>query len=105
MSHPVLYAVIRERTSAWDWSRPMEEQKLWREHADYMDGLVSEGFLELGGPLEDDKLVLHIVHAESPDAVRARFEADPWHDDLLVTASIDAWTIRLDARGRAEPDD
>ena len=60
------------RGGPWDWSRAMEEQELWPEHARFMDDLVADGFLILGGPLEDGRRVLHIVDAESAEAVHLR---------------------------------
>ena len=65
-----------------------------------MDALVDAGFLVLGGPLADDHRVVHVIEAESEDAVRARLAADPWSDTHLQVHSIDAWTIRLDGRRR-----
>jgi hypothetical protein len=52
MSAMPLFAVIRERGPAFDRSRPLEEQELWSEHAEYMDALVNDGFIVLGGPTE-----------------------------------------------------
>jgi hypothetical protein len=63
-----------------------------------MDGLVDEGFVVLGGPLADGVRVVHVVEAESQDAVRARLAADPWSGTHLVVDAIEPWTIRLDAR-------
>jgi uncharacterized protein YciI len=63
-----------------------------------MDALVASGFLVLGGPLADDHRVVHVVEAESQDAVRARLADDPWSDSHLRIHSIDPWTIRLDGR-------
>ena len=35
--------------------RPLEEQSGWEAHAAFMDGLVTSGFVVLGGPLEDER--------------------------------------------------
>jgi uncharacterized protein YciI len=78
----------------------MREQKGWDEHARFMDGLVEDGFVVLGGPLDGDREVLLVVEAESGDALRARFSGDPWiQDGKLTLVSVEAWTILLDARG------
>jgi hypothetical protein len=63
-----------------------------------MDGLVSSGFVILGGPLADEHRVVLAVEAESEDAARATLALDPWHETHLVVDSVDAWTIRLDGR-------
>ena len=36
---------------AWDPARPRREQDGWDEHAAFMDGLVAEGVIVLGGPV------------------------------------------------------
>jgi uncharacterized protein YciI len=82
----------------WDASRPLEEQSGWPEHASFMDGLVEEGFIVLGGPLADEHRVAHVVEAESEAAVRATLARDPWSETHLRVGSIDPWTLRLDAR-------
>ena len=91
--------VLRRSGPEWDRSRPMEEQSGWDEHASFMDGLVDDGFLVLGGPLADEIRVAHAVEAESEEAVRATLARDPWSETHLVVDSIEPWTIRLDARG------
>jgi len=82
----------------YDLSRPLEEQSDWRAHADFMDALVADGFIVLGGPLRDEYRVLHAVEAESEAAIRETLARDPWSETHLQVASIEPWTIRLDAR-------
>jgi uncharacterized protein YciI len=83
----------------WDPSRPMEEQSGWPEHASFMDGLVEDGFIVLGGPLSDEHRVVHAVEAESAEAIRATLARDPWSETHLRVDTIEPWTIRLDGRG------
>ena len=90
--------VLRRSGPEWDAGRRLEEQSGWVEHAAYMDALVAAGFLVLGGPLPDDYRVVHVVEAESEDAVRGRLADDPWSNSHLRIHSIDPWTIRLDGR-------
>ena len=82
----------------WNASLPLEEQSGWTEHASFMDGLVEQGFIVLGGPLGDEYRVVHAVEAESEDAVRDTLARDPWSETHLRVDAIDPWTIRLDAR-------
>jgi uncharacterized protein YciI len=82
----------------WDGSRPLEEQSGWPEHAAFMDGLVDEGIIILGGPLADEHRVAHVFDAESEDAIRATLARDPWSGTHLRVDTIDPWTIRLDGR-------
>ena len=90
--------VLRRSGPAWDRSKPMEEQAGWDEHASFMDALVDDGFLVLGGPLADEVRVAHAVEAESEEAIRATLARDPWSGTHLVIDSIEPWTIRLDSR-------
>jgi hypothetical protein len=62
----------------WDGSRRLEGQSGWPAHASFMDGLVDDGFIVLGGPLSDEPRVAHVVEVESEEAVRATLARDPW---------------------------
>ena len=93
--------VLRRSGPQWDPSRPLEEQSDWSAHASFMDGLVDDGFIVMGGPLADEERVAHAVEAESEDAVLAIFARDPWSETHLLVDSIDPWTIRLDGRAPA----
>ena len=76
----------------------MEAQSEWPAHASYMDELVDAGFVVLGGPLADEHRVVHVVEAESEDAVRATLARDPWSETHLQVEAIEPWTLRLDGR-------
>jgi uncharacterized protein YciI len=90
--------ILRRSGPRWDPARPMEEQSDWPAHAFFMDGLVDDGFIVLGGPLSDEHRVVHAVEAESEDAIRATLARDPWSETHLQIDTIEPWTIRLDAR-------
>jgi uncharacterized protein YciI len=92
------HVVLRRSGPRWDPARPLEEQSDWPAHAAFMNGLVDAGFIVLGGPLADEHRVVHVVEAESEDAVRATLAQDPWSETHLQVDTIDAWTLRLDAR-------
>ncbi|MGH9216108.1 MAG: hypothetical protein ACRDZS_07625 [Acidimicrobiales bacterium] len=92
------YVVLRRSGPEWDPSRPMEEQSGWPAHAAFMDGLVNDGFVVLGGPLADEQRVVLAVEAESEDAVRITLGRDPWSGTHLLVDTIEPWTIRLDGR-------
>jgi uncharacterized protein YciI len=93
--------LVRRTGPEWDRSRPMEEQSDWDAHAEFMDALVDDGFIVLGGPLADEERVAHVIEAESEQAVRATLARDPWSDSHLVIDAIEPWTLRLDSRRRA----
>jgi len=94
-----LWVVRRRRGGLWDWSKTLREQEGWDEHAAFMDGLVEEGFIVLGGPLEGDREVLLAVDASSEEAVHERLAQDNWTaNGMLRTVSVEGWTIFLDGR-------
>jgi uncharacterized protein YciI len=96
------WVVRRERGGPWDWTRDLREQEGFDEHARFMDHLVDDGFILLGGPLEGDREVLHIVDAPSEEAIRERLAEDNWtRNGMLTVKSIERWTILLDGRGLA----
>ncbi|HET6945475.1 MAG TPA: YciI family protein [Gaiellaceae bacterium] len=95
---PTFLVILRRSGPEYDLSRPLEEQPGWNAHASFMDGLVDDGFIVLGGPLADEERVAHVVEADSEDEVRATFARDPWSESHLRVDSIEAWTIRLDGR-------
>jgi hypothetical protein len=95
---PMFLVVLRRSGPEYDHSKPLEGQSGWEEHAAFMDALVDDGFIVLGGPLADEVRTAHAVEAESEDAIRERLATDPWSGSHLVVDSIDGWTIRLDSR-------
>lgn len=95
----MFFAVRVERGGPWDWSRGLREQEGFDEHARFMDLLVDEGFVVLGGPLGDERDILHAISAPSEEAVRARLAEDNWaQNGMLTIKSIEPWTILLDGR-------
>jgi hypothetical protein len=94
------FIVLRRTGPEWDPARPLEEQSGWDEHAAFMDRLVDDGFVILGGPLADEHRVVLAVSAASEDDVRSTLAADPWSGSHLVVDSVDGWTLRLDGRTR-----
>ncbi len=95
------FLVVVHRTGpAWDRSRALEDQDGWEGHAAYMDALVDDGVVVLGGPLADEQRVVFACEAEDEASLREALAGDPWSGSHLVVASVDAWTIRLDGRRR-----
>jgi uncharacterized protein len=93
------FAVTMETGPNWDHSRGRREQDAWDEHAAFMDGLVDDGFLILGGPL-DDVRTMHAIEAADEEEIRDRFAKDPWAPmGLLRIAQVQPWTIWLDGAG------
>ena len=90
------FVVIESRGSAWDDSRPMDDQADWPSHAAFVDHLAAEGFILLGGPLEGTRDVLLVVQAGDCREIAERLAADPWmRNGLLVVKHCWPWRIRL----------
>jgi uncharacterized protein YciI len=97
----MFFAVRLERGGPWDWSRDLREQDGWEAHARFMDSLVEDGFIVLGGPIGGEREILHAVSAPSEDAIRDRLAQDNWaRNEMLTIKSIEPWTILLDGTRR-----
>ncbi len=91
-----VFVVIEEQGPSWVDGRSMRGQELWNAHADFVNGLMSDGFAVLGGPIGSGKphRALLVVSAESESAARERLETDPWiRDGILRIGSVQRWTI------------
>jgi uncharacterized protein len=82
-----------------DSSKGTREQPLWDEHAAFIDQLVAEGFILMGGPLVDEDGAILIVKAEDEKQVRDKLENDPWmKHGVLKLESVKRWEIYIDVR-------
>ena len=94
------FVVTEEPGPGWDGSRPRRKQDEWDAHAAFMDALVEDGFVMVGGPVGDGSRVLLIIHAESERAIEARLADDPWMAiEILRVTAIEPWELLLDGRG------
>ena len=93
------FAVRLVHGPGWDTSRPTRAQDAWDEHAAFMDRLVDDGFIILGGPVGDGEQTLHVVDAADDNQIRARLAEDPWASaGLLQIGTIEPWALWLDSR-------
>jgi uncharacterized protein YciI len=86
-----------------DFSKGTREQPFWDEHATFIDQLVADGFVLMGGPLVDEcgmpQGALLIVNAEDENEVREKLKNDPWFTHgILKLDSIKRWQIFVDVR-------
>lgn len=97
MRRVAFFVIMRGHGPYWDDARTMREQDGWADHAGFMDDLADEGFVVMGGPIDqDDSRILLIVEAVEVHDVRARLEQDPWSQaGLLVLKSVEPWQVLL----------
>jgi uncharacterized protein YciI len=82
-----------------DPAKGTREQPYWGEHAQFIDRLVAEGFIVMGGPLVDDGGAMLIIRAENEDEVKEIMKHDPWYmHGVLKLQSIKRWEIYIDVR-------
>jgi uncharacterized protein YciI len=95
----VFFALTMVHGPGWDDSCGIREQRAWDEHAAFMDALVDDGFVVLGGPIGNGKQTMLVIEATDELEVKRRLGEDPWASmGLLEIGSIQPWTIWLDGR-------
>ena len=93
------FVVISSAGPNRDLSKGTREQPFWDEHAAFIDKLVEEGFIQMGGPLLDEGGSLLIFNAEDQNEVREKLKSDPWLErGILKQESIKRWQIFIDER-------
>jgi hypothetical protein len=82
---------------AWEHGKPRRDQTGWSAHGEFMDELVDERVVIVGGPIDDERAV---VVAHQPDAIglRARLAEDPWDERVLTIERIAEWSLWLPPR-------
>jgi uncharacterized protein YciI len=82
-----------------DFAKGTREQPFWDEHARFIDQLVDEGFILMGGPLVDQAGSLLIFNAKDENEVREKLKNDPWaKHGILKLESVKRWEIFIDQR-------
>jgi len=93
------FIVISSAGPNRDLSKGTREQPFWDEHAAFIDQLVADGFILMGGPLVDEGGSLLIFNAQDENEVREKIKNDPWlKHDILKQESIKRWQIFIDER-------
>lgn len=93
------FLVISSAGSNRDLSKGTREQLFWDEHAEFIDKLVDEGFILMGGSLIDEGGSLLIVCSEDENEVQEKIKYDPWFEKgILKLESIKRWQIFIDER-------
>ena len=96
------FAVTMVHGPNWDRLRPIREQEGWDEHAAFMDGLVDDGLIILGGPVGDGQQgALLLAEAADEREIGTCLGEDPWAaQELLHVGTVQPWALWLDGRPR-----
>ena len=93
------FIAISEAGPNREASKGARDQRFWNEHGNFIDRLVDEGFVLMGGPLADEGGALLVVNADDENDVRAKLDGDPWYDQgILTLQSVKRWDIFIDKR-------
>jgi uncharacterized protein YciI len=91
------FVAISSAGPSRDRSKGTREQPLWDEHAAFIDQLLAEGFILMGGPLVDEGGAMLIVYADDENQVREKLKSDPWmKHGILKLESVKRWEIFID---------
>jgi len=93
-----LFVVMNTQGPNWDPSRPMREQAGWSDHAHFMNALVDEGLVVLGGPIGVGPAhrAMLVLRAPEEGALRRRLLEDPWmRAGILRLGELERWEILL----------
>jgi uncharacterized protein YciI len=94
-----MFVMISSAGRNRDLSKGAREQSFWDEHAAFIDRLVAEGFIWMGGPLVDEGGSLLFFNAKDENEVREKMKNDPWlKQGILKPESIKRWQIFIDPR-------
>jgi uncharacterized protein YciI len=94
-----MFVAISSAGPKRDQSKGTREQPFWNEHAAFIDQLVAEGFILMGGPLGDEGGSMLIVNADDENEVREKLRDDPWtKHGVLKLESVKRWQIFIDVR-------
>ena len=91
------FLVTQTRGPAYEPARPRREQAGWDEHAAFMEALVADGSVVLGGPVGDvnGDDVLLVMDLPGEADIRARLAQDPWAGSVLAIKQIQPWSVWL----------
>lgn len=106
------FVVIREQGRGWDPSRAMRQQDHWPDHVTFVNGIVDQGSMLLGGPLSEfdwngeavdptDAVgpnrtyrALIVLEADTEEELTNLLDDDPWSKHhVLETAAIYRWEM------------
>lgn len=97
-----LYLFVYKAGPAWKEGLPMAQQDM-RPHGLYIKDLFEKGVVFAGGAFDPAEGGMAIVRADSLDAARAIFEADPAITSGIFVGEIVVWRPRFHGPGALLP--
>ena len=89
--------------TAWIAGKTSREQPYWTEHAAFMDALLEDGIVIMGGPFADYSSIMVILVASDEGEARDLFRRDPFVvQRIFHLSSVHEWLVFLDARKKGE---
>ena len=93
------FVIISSAGPNRDPSKSTRQQPLWDEHAEFIDQLVAEDFIFMGGPLVDEGGAMLVINAVDEMEGREKLKSDPWmKQGILKLESVKRWQIFIDVR-------
>lgn len=95
------FAVTTQKGPHWERQREIREQAEWESHAAFVDELVEQRVIILGGPVsgDDNEVALLAVEATGESEVRSIFGRDPWaRNGVFRIGDVRPWLWWLDGR-------
>ncbi|HYA57735.1 MAG TPA: hypothetical protein VEH57_04645 [Thermoplasmata archaeon] len=93
-----LFVVINEQGPSWREGRPMREQEGWSEHAEFMNQLLADHVVLLGGPLPGGPRhrAMLVLRSSDEHVLRERLATDPWmRSGVLRVGELVPWELLL----------
>lgn len=93
-----LWLVRSEAGPNRDLTRDTRQQAWWDDHASFIDALVEEGNVLLGGPITDEGGALLVMRAPDAQTIRDRLANDPWYvHSILTLVAVSRWQVFIDS--------
>jgi uncharacterized protein len=97
------FAIFFTPGTAWIAGKTSREQPYWTEHAAFMDALLEDGIVIMGGPFADYSSIMVILAASDEGEARDLFRRDPFVvQRIFHLSSVHEWLVFLDARKKGE---
>jgi len=82
---------------AWEHGGPIREQPGWDAHAEFIDALVENGTMVMGGPFGDNLGSMILLEGVDGAEARRLVADDPFIENgVFVLDEIREWTIFVD---------